>query len=130
MGKALSLEEKINAQNEFDKLKEKMPLLRQKRNRLKYLMKLKPNRDRKAEFQAQIDQLADELKGLTRKRKKLCVFINYQKKSKYGGLYILQSESYQLLGKSRTDFTREDWRVYDRHMHRLRRAKENADETS
>ena len=41
MGQTLSLEEKINAQNEFDKLKEKMPLLRQKRNRLKYLMKLK-----------------------------------------------------------------------------------------
>jgi chorismate mutase len=130
MGRNLSLEEKLNAQNEFYKIKEKTPILRQKRRNLKCLMKLKSYAEREAEFQAKIDKISKELQDLSKRRKKLCDFINYQKKSKHNGLYILESESYKLLGKSRTDFTREDWRVYDRHMHRLRIAKEKANETS
>ena len=124
MGKHMTIEERLNAQNEFDEIKAKLPKLRVQKNNLKYLMALKSSASKKAEYLAKINELSEQIDTLSKRRRKLCAFLKDRQKSKYNGLFRLQTESYKLLGKSRADFTREDWRIYDRYMHRLRREKE------
>lgn len=126
MGKHLSVEEKLNAPKEMELIKAKLPQLRLERGQLKYLIRRKYGAAVKGQYEARIEQIGKEMKELQLRKLKLDYYLSNVKNSKYGGNCYKGSMCYKLFGKKRVDLSKEEARVYDTTMKRIRRGKDNA----
>lgn len=97
MGKHLSVEEKLNAQNEYSENLKKIEMLK-----LEYIEKEKENKIK--------------IKELQLRNRKLKTFLENRKKSPYGGLYPLNGICYKMFGKKREDLTPKEATEYTRAM--------------
>lgn len=97
MGKHLTIEEKLNAENE-----------------------LKENR-------AKIKLLQQEINGLKYRNKKLLYYLENRKNSKYKGLFSENGLCYKLYGKKAIEMTVEERREYDAITKLIRQRKKLED---
>ena len=128
MGKHLSVEEKLNAPKEMDRIKAKLPQLRRERGQLKYLLARKYSDPVRADYEARLEQINQEMKDLKLKKLKLEYFLCNVKNSPYGGNFYKESVCHKVFGKKRSELSQEEARIYDRVMRELRiaRGKKNA----
>ena len=97
MGKHLSIEEKLNAGNEYEE----------------NLKKIKQIKDGVSKVQEEAKKQILRLKARNRKLK---IFLDHSKKSKYGGIYAINGVCYKLFGKKRSELTNEEETEYNKIM--------------
>ena len=99
----LTIEERLNANSEYLEIKNLLLELRKKR---KYYKSIK--------CYDRVEILNIEICDKQKRREKLYRFINNSRKSKYGGLYGINGDIYQMFGKLRKELTKEELREYMR----------------
>ena len=129
MGKHLSVEEKLNAPKEMEKIKAKIPQLRLERGKLKYLSRRQYSEPVRAKYKIRIDEINQEIYKLLLRKTQLDNFLRNKKDSKYGGNYSKGGVCYKLFKKKKSELTIEEARKYDRFMRAKARAKEKKNET-
>lgn len=118
MGKHLSIEEKLNAPEEFAQLKIKLAELRLERGQLKYSLRQKYCEPFKEQLGARLVEVNQKIHSLTLRKTKLEYFLEAKKKSKYDGLHAAQGVCYKMFGKKARDMSIEEKRQYERVMRR------------
>ena len=95
MGKHLTIEEKLNAENEVKENLEK------------------------------IKELKNEIHKIKRRNERLRNHIYFKTRSKHNGLYGIDGVCYKMFGKKRSDLTVQERRMYDNQTKAIRTRKKN-----
>ena len=128
MGKHLSVEEKLNAAEELRTIKAKVLELRLERGRLKYFLKNKYSEPKRAEFEARIVEINQEICELQLRNGKLVRYLYNAKKSKYQGLHSVNGVCFKLFGKKRSELTDKEKSEYNKFMKKRSNEKKKAKE--
>ena len=121
----LSVEEKLNAENELDDNLDTIKAIRKEKHALLYISKLKYGRMVKDAYSERIAKIEETIDKLNARNKKLRKYLKGSKTSKYNGLYSLNCVCYKEFGKKRCELTIEEARRYNAIMkERLKKKKE------
>ena len=124
MAKHLSVEEKINAEEEFKRNKEEITYLRKHRKSLIYLSQRKRFANNKDNLLRGAEESMEKIRQLQTRNKKLQSVIYWRSKSPYKGLFSARGECYKMFGKTKSELTVEECREYDKFMRaKLRKKK-------